>query len=297
MRFISVFAAFVAALVSILLIFGCYKEKTAIENNGGLDDVKQRTETYKSEITALQKRLEELQLQKEAAQETLTSLENRENYKTNPTAFLTFDGSFTNTTQEILKILDENGLKGTFFVVGKNLENNADLQAVIKKALATGHQIGIRSYSDDLSEIYASEDAYFEDLYACRDLIKEITGVSPVLVRMPAGTATAEVRFEKYTGSEETLSSVLARLEKEGFMVNDWTVDTNTATISDIDTVVSETLNRSSRTLKATYKTCVVLFTDNTRAAKSLTRIITGLKDQGYSFAELPEGICITRQR
>ena len=297
MRFVSVFAAFVAALVSILLIFGCYKEQTAIENNGGLDDVKKRAETYRTEIDALQNRIEDLKKQRTEATNTLNTLQNRENYKTKPTAFLTFDGGFTTSTEEILEILNDNGLKGTFFIVGKNLKDSEALRSAVKKAAEQGHRIGIRSYSDDLSEIYASEDAYFEDLYACRDLIQEITGTAPVLVRMPAGTATAEVRFEKYTGSKETLQKVLTRLESEGFMVNDWSVDTETATQSDIDTIVENAEKGGARMLKATYKTCVVLFTDNGRAVKALPRVISVLKQQGYEFSSLPEGICITRQR
>ncbi len=297
MRFASVFIAFIAALASLLLIFGCYKEKTAIENIGGFEDVVQKTATYRQDIEDLQQRLNDLAQQKVEAEGQLAQLESRENYKTTPTAFLTFDGGFSQNTVSVIETLNKNDLKGTFFVVAENLKNSESLRTALKEAWEAGHKIGIRSYSDDLEKIYASEEAYFADLYACRDLIREITGETPVLVRMPGGTATAEIRFKKYTGSSDVFPAVLARLEKEGFMVNDWSVDSTNATESNVDDIVSTTLKGSSRTLKATYKTCVILFTDNKRANTALSRVISGLKEQGYTFATLPAGICITRQR
>lgn len=297
MRFTSVFLSFLTALMSLLLIFGCYKEKTAIENTGSFEDVKQRTEVYRNDVANLQKALEDLTQQKAESEKKLATLENRENYKTEPTAFLTFDGGFSTNTVSILETLNASEIKGTFFVVATNLKSSETLRAELKSAAEQGHKIGIRSYSDDLSKIYASEEAYFEDLYACRDLIKGITGTAPTLVRMPGGTATAEIRFKKYTGSDETFKSVLARLEAEGFMVNDWSVNTNDATETDIDTIVSKTMSGSAKTLKSTYKTCVVLFTDMKRTNTALPQIISGLKGQGYTFATLPTAICITRQR
>lgn len=297
MRFTSVFITFVAALASLLLIFGCYKEKTAIENIGGFEDVVQKTEDYRNSIAELETQLQNLTAQKAEAENKLTQLESRENYKTTPTAFLTFDGGFSQNTVDVIETLNQKQLKGTFFVVGTNLKSSDTLRAALKSAWESGHKIGLRSYSDDLKKIYSGEEAYFNDLYACRDMVKEITGEAPVLVRMPGGTATAEILFERYTGSKDVFPKVLARLEAEGFMVNDWTVDSKNATESDVDTIVSTTLKGSSKTLKSTYKTCVVLFTDNKRANTSLSRILSGLKEQGYTFATLPTGICITRQR
>ncbi len=297
MRFTSVFISFIAALASLILIFGCYKEKTAIENIGGFEDVVQKTESYRQDISNMKQQLQDLSSQKTAAEEKLAQLQSYENYKTTPTVFLTFDGGFSQNTVDVIETLDKYQLKGTFYVVGTNLKSSETLRASLKSAWESGHKIGIRSYSDDLKKIYSSEEAYFEDLYACRDMVKEITGETPILVRMPGGTATAEILFERYTGKKDVFQAVLARLQAEGFMVNDWQVDSENATNTDVDNIVETTLKGSSRTLKSTIKTCVILFTDNKRANTSLSRIIAGLKEQGYTFATLPTGICITRQR
>ncbi|MBO5221609.1 MAG: polysaccharide deacetylase family protein [Clostridia bacterium] len=298
MRLLSVFASFIAALVTVLLIFGCYKEQTALNNTGGMEDVRERTAAYRTEVEALQNRLEQLNQQKAEAEARLTTLLNRENYKTEPTAFLSFDGGFSANTLEIIKVLDQHGLKGTFFVIGENIEKSDTLKAEMKKAAQNGHRIGIRSYKNSVSTMYESVDAYFEDLYKCRDLLKEILGEAPVLVRMPGGTGTADIRFTKNTGNENAISEVLDRMEKEGFVVNDWSVNSqDTVSGLSVDDAVSQTLSSSKKCLSATYKTNVLLFTDEKKTYRMLPDVIKGLQDQGFTFATLPTAMFIKRQR
>lgn len=298
MRFASVFAIFLTALCSLLLIFGCYKEENAGKSmDEKLTVMEQQTASYRVEIEALKTKINELTVERDAAKAELAILEVKESYKKNPTAFLTFDEGFSQNTVDVINILNQNGIRGTFFVIGKNIENNPSMQAALKAASDAGHAIGIRAYSNTLSEVYASEEAYFADLYKCRDLIFEITGKYPTLVRMPAGTATAASRFKRYTGSDDVFEKVLNRLLKEGYMVNDWTVDTQNATVSNIDNIVSDTLSQAERTLSAKTKTCVILFSDNSRMQKALPAIIAGLDDLDFNFATLPPEFCITRQR
>lgn len=298
MRFASVFVSFLAALVSLLLIFSCYREKTAIETmDSKFASIQEQTAKYESDVQELQTSVADLKEKQKIAQERLSVLQTRENYKTEPTVFLTFDYAFSaNYTLEEIETLDQNGIKGTFFVIGSGIKNSETMKTALKEAFNNGHKIGIRSYSDELSTVYANEEAYFNDLYACRDLILEITGEAPVLVRMPGGTATAEARFKRSTGSEDTFKSVLARLEKEGFIVNDWTVDSGDSASVSAAAITANVLAGSSKTLNATYKTSIPLFTSS-RSAKALQDVIDGLRQQGYTFSALPNAICISRQR
>lgn len=298
MRLLSVLASFVAALVSILLIFGCFREEAARNNTGGLEDTRARTEAHRAEVVQLQQRLDRLQEQIKDANTSLTILQNRENYKTEPTAFLTFDGGFTANTAEIVKVLDEHELKGTFFVIGENLEKSESARAALKAAAENGHKIGIRSYKNSVSSMYASVDAYFEDLYACRDLIKSITGETPVLVRMPGGTGTADIRLTSNTGDADALEKMLERMTEEGFIVNDWSVNSQdtVSSLSQSD-AVDATLKSSKKYLTATYKTNIVLFTDEKKTYRMLPDVIDGLKDLGFNFSALPTAIVISRQR
>lgn len=62
-----------------------------------------------------------------------------------PVLYLTFDdGPTPEVTEEVLKTLDEFNAKATFFCLGKNVEANPDLFALIK---AAGHTIGNHSYN------------------------------------------------------------------------------------------------------------------------------------------------------
>jgi peptidoglycan/xylan/chitin deacetylase (PgdA/CDA1 family) len=60
---------------------------------------------------------------------------------------LTFDdGPSAETTPQLLDHLGESGIKATFFVVGRNIEN-ASGRAIVERMAAEGHQIGNHSYS------------------------------------------------------------------------------------------------------------------------------------------------------
>src|SRR5262245_29204499 len=58
---------------------------------------------------------------------------------------LTFDdGPLPDATKEVLSVLDEEGVKATFFVVGAELERNLE---VGRKIVAAGHELGNHTYS------------------------------------------------------------------------------------------------------------------------------------------------------
>src|SRR5215475_7640909 len=58
---------------------------------------------------------------------------------------LTFDdGPTPGLTEEVLSILNEEGVKATFFVIGEDLERNLEEG---RKIVAAGHELGNHSYS------------------------------------------------------------------------------------------------------------------------------------------------------
>ena len=74
--------------------------------------------------------------------------------------YLTFDDGPSENTEEILKILEKYNVKATFFITGEDKSH----RYLIKEAYDAGHTIGLHTYSHKYSEVYASVDAYFEDL-------------------------------------------------------------------------------------------------------------------------------------
>ena len=99
--------------------------------------------------------------------------------------YLTLDDGPSKNTQAVLDILDKYNAKATFFVTGAMPE----YKDMIKKAYDKGHTIGMHTYSHDYAKVYASVDAYFQDLDQIGQLVKEEIGYVPCFIRFPGGSS------------------------------------------------------------------------------------------------------------
>ncbi|MBR2937569.1 MAG: DUF5011 domain-containing protein [Oscillospiraceae bacterium] len=135
------------------------------------------------------------------------------------TIYLTFDDGPGEHTGRLLDILAKYNVKATFFVVG-----GKDM-SLVARAAQEGHAIAIHTYTHRYSEIYSSDDAFFNDLYAMQDLIYQHTGVKTMLTRFPGGSSNSV--------SSAYNKGIMSRLTKElparGFQYFDWNVDSNDA--------------------------------------------------------------------
>ena len=104
------------------------------------------------------------------------------------TVYLTFDDGPSARTPEVLKILEEYGVKATFFVVGKDTEQSKQW---MRDIVAAGHTIGVHSFTHDYREIYSSVEDYLDDFAKEYALIEEVTGVPPQIFRFPGGSINA----------------------------------------------------------------------------------------------------------
>lgn len=106
------------------------------------------------------------------------------NAKEVPLAALTFDdGPDSEKTEALLDLLKEKGVKATFFVIGAQVEENADL---IKRMNLEGHQIGIHTYTHvDLSCLDESEQR--EEIRKTEEVIEKIVDEHNLMLRPPFG--------------------------------------------------------------------------------------------------------------
>ncbi|MCH5275976.1 MAG: polysaccharide deacetylase [Lachnospiraceae bacterium] len=132
--------------------------------------------------------------------------------------YLTFDDGPSSGTGEILDILAEYDVKATFFVVGKEAEWAQD---AYRRIVEEGHTLGMHSYTHDYQQIYASLDAYSEDLLKLQDYLYDVTGVRSVYVRFPGGSSN--------TVSRTDMRELIAYLEEEGFTYYDWNISSQDA--------------------------------------------------------------------
>lgn len=68
-----------------------------------------------------------------------------------------------------MDILAKYDAKATFFVTGRNQDYNY----LIKDAYNAGHTIALHTYSHEYSTVYASVDAYFDDLNKVGQMVKK----------------------------------------------------------------------------------------------------------------------------
>lgn len=126
-----------------------------------------------------------------------------------PMVALTFDDGpdEENVTNTVIDILDQYGVKGTFFFVGENVEKYPD---VVEKAAKSGHLVLAHSY---LHENLKSKNfqGVVEDLQRTEAAIQTVTGKAPALFRPPFG---------------DTDLDVVNAAKQEGYNIILWSIDT-----------------------------------------------------------------------
>lgn len=127
--------------------------------------------------------------------------------------YLTFDDGPSTYTDEILDILDEYGVKATFFVVGKE---DVPSQEAIQRIVEEGHTLGMHSYSHKYSEIYRSVEAFSEDFHKLQDYLYDLTGVQCVYYRFPGGSSN--------TVSPLNMQNFADYLDTQGVTYYDWNI-------------------------------------------------------------------------
>lgn len=191
------------------------------------------------------------------------------------TIFLTFDDGPSTSTPTILDVLKNQGIKATFFVNGKT---GLFAASWLKRIVKEGHSIGMHSYTHQYRLIYESVENFIEDLNKNFLYVKNITGVSPSLLRFPGGSIN--------TYNLRLYQSLCAEVLRRGFIYCDWNVSAgDTLKDATVDSMVENVLNG----VKLCWGPAFVLMHDNGNSdlVQALPKIIEKLKAEGYSFAAL----------
>lgn len=194
------------------------------------------------------------------------------------TIYLTFDdGPSNDITPKLLDILKAKNVKATFFIV--NYDSNKEY--LIKRMAAEGHTIAIHGYSHDYKKIYASEDAYINNLEQLRQKIKNSTGVDTYISRFPGGSSNTVSSFNK---------GIMTRLTRlvvgKGYRYFDWNVSSGDAGGTTSKDGVYKNVINGLRKNRAN----VVLMHDkagNTYTLNAISDIIDYGRTNGYSFEKI----------
>ena len=193
--------------------------------------------------------------------------------------YLTFDdGPSYSITSKLLDILKEENVKATFFVI-----NHSDsLNYLIKREYDEGHTVALHSYTHDYKTIYASSDAYFNDLTAISNKVKNIIGVSSNIIRFPGGSSNTISSF-----NPGIMTSLTNEVINKGYIYFDWNISSGDAggayNSSDVYYNVINNL---------TSKNNIVLlhdFESNYKTLNAIRDIIRYAKSMGYTFDKITE--------
>ena len=194
------------------------------------------------------------------------------------TCYLTFDDGPSNNTERILDILKENGVKATFFVIGRSSRLE-----LVKREKEEGHTVALHTYSHEYDDVYRSTDAFFADLQKISDAVENIIGEKCSIIRFP-GDSSNTVSKSYCKG---IMTELTKQVEEKGYSYVDWNSDSGDATGNNV--AVDKIMN-NIRKGGTSAPTMVVLMhdTDAKRTtAEALPQIIQFYKDAGYGFAAI----------
>ncbi|MGG3838703.1 polysaccharide deacetylase family protein [Paenibacillus thiaminolyticus] len=120
---------------------------------------------------------------------------------------LTFDdGPDPRYTPQLLDLLQEHGVKATFFVLGSKVEKYPDLA---RRIYLEGHQIGIHNYTHLSNWLMTPGQVREQHVERTADIVERIVGERPVYYRPPWGIVNAGDLFSLRKSYRIVLWSVM----------------------------------------------------------------------------------------
>ena len=204
-----------------------------------------------------------------------TSTATRKIIVSNGVIYLTFDdGPNSGTTNVILDILKEEGVKATFFVTNNGPDE------LIKREFDEGHTVALHTASHDYSIVYASDESYFNDLYSVQNRVKRITGQESKIIRFPGGASN--------TISRRYSNGIMSRLTREvvnrGFKYYDWNISSGDAGST---TLASGVYSNVVNSLRHDRVNMVLMHDIKPYTRDAIRDIIRYGKNNGYRFEKI----------
>lgn len=189
------------------------------------------------------------------------------------TVYLTFDDGPSQNTERVLDILDKYDAKATFFVTGLMPQ----YAPWIKEAYKRGHTIGLHTYSHDYAQVYSSTAAFYADLDAIGNLVKEQIGYVPAFIRFPGGSSNTI--SASYTRG--IMSALAPDVQARGYQYYDWTGSCGDGAVHPADVLFQEATKWGDQ------QNIILLMHDSApkdSTVEALPRVIEYYKNAGYEF-------------
>lgn len=188
-------------------------------------------------------------------------------------AYLTFDDGPNAITPKILDVLKQKNVKATFFMLGSSIMDHND---IAKRISEEDHGLGVHSMTHDFKKVYASPEAFIEEMNSANDELYKATGNKTTVLRAPYGS-------KPYMNPEfRDLATSWS------YRIWDWNVDSkdsikkHTTPDEVYDEVVKQTANKEK---------AVILFHDKEHTLNALPRIIDYLNSNGFEIRKIDKDL------
>ncbi len=190
--------------------------------------------------------------------------------------YLTFDDGPYMYTEELLDILDEYNVKATFFVT----DTRPEYENLIGEEYSGGHSVGLHAYHHVWSEVYANEEAFYEDFQKMQEVIKEQTGAYTDIFRFPGGSSN-----ERTDHVAHMMTHLAKEMTEKGYVYFDWDLDSR-------DAMEAKTASEVLANLKSGTESCkeysVILCHDvYEHTISAMEEFIPWALKEGYQFQPL----------
>jgi peptidoglycan-N-acetylglucosamine deacetylase len=186
---------------------------------------------------------------------------------------LSFDDGPSRCTGDILNILDQYQAKGTFFLIGANVKQHAD---VARRMVASGHEIGNHTYSHQFYDATWPQEVIGADLDKGQKAIEQASGVRPGLFRPPYGWRSPWM---------------ISAARRRGYRVVMWSLDSRDWQKQTADQVVAHVV-------KSLRPGTIILFHDGLgkgepqqrrNLIEALPRVIEECQKRGYALVTIDQ--------
>ena len=182
--------------------------------------------------------------------------------------YLTIDDGPSEYTDEIIKILNKNNVKATFFMINGNMQAYPEQ---VKNIVENGNTAGFHSVSHDIHKLYVSKTSAKEEFDTNQATFKKITGQTSKVIRLPFGS-------KPYTPRASYNALV-----DSGYKLWDWTLDTEDwrSTSSQIMENVKKYSSGSDNV--------VLLMHERKQTVEILDEMIKYLKSEGFEILPIKQ--------
>jgi peptidoglycan-N-acetylglucosamine deacetylase len=182
---------------------------------------------------------------------------------------LTFDDGPTDQTDEILTILNEEEVKATFFVTGREIEENLK---EAEEIVAEGHELGNHSYSHERM-VLKSPSFIRNEIESTDKLIRKAGYKGKIHFRPPYGKKLIGL---PYYLDKHDRNTILWNIEPE--------------TYPEIASDSTKIVKHVSRNIQpGSIILLHVMYESRKESMKSVKGIIKDLKEKGYTFKTVSE--------